>query len=52
MEVYCGEKVNKIYGFYMLEEIFDVLCEFVVLIKGFLIIFVGGGICFLNVVLC
>jgi isocitrate dehydrogenase len=34
MEVYCGEKANKIYGSYMPEETFDALREFVVSIKG------------------
>ncbi|EYS75091.1 isocitrate/isopropylmalate dehydrogenase family protein [Acinetobacter baumannii 16553_3] len=34
MEVYCGEKANKIYGTYMPEETFEALREFVVSIKG------------------
>lgn len=51
MEVYCGEKANKIYGTYMPEETFEVLREFVVSIKGPLTTPVGGGIRSLNVAL-
>ncbi|WP_224970523.1 NADP-dependent isocitrate dehydrogenase [Acinetobacter oleivorans] len=51
MEVYCGEKANKIYGNYMPEETFEALREFVVSIKGPLTTPVGGGIRSLNVVL-
>ena len=51
MEVYCGEKANKIYGSYMPEETFDALREFVVSIKGPLTTPVGGGIRSLNVAL-
>ena len=51
MEVYCGEKADKIYGTYMPEETFDALREFVVSIKGPLTNPVGGGIRSLNVAL-
>ena len=51
MEVYCGEKANKIYGTYMPEETFDVLREYIVSIKGPLTTPVGGGIRSLNVAL-
>lgn len=51
MEVYCGEKANKIYGSYMPEETFEALREFVVSIKGPLTTPVGGGIRSLNVAL-
>ena len=51
MEVYCGEKADKIYGTYMPEETFDALREFVVSIKGPLTTPVGGGIRSLNVAL-
>lgn len=51
MEVYCGEKANKIYGSYMPEETFEALREFVVSIKGPLMTPVGGGIRSLNVAL-
>ncbi|MFA3126753.1 NADP-dependent isocitrate dehydrogenase [Acinetobacter pittii] len=51
MEVYCGEKANKIYGNYMPEETFEALREFVVSIKGPLTTPVGGGIRSLNVAL-
>lgn len=51
MEVYCGEKANKIYGTYMPEETFEVLREYVVSIKGPLTTPVGGGIRSLNVAL-
>lgn len=51
MEVYCGEKANKIYGDYMPEETFEALREFVVSIKGPLTTPVGGGIRSLNVAL-
>jgi len=51
MEVYCGEKADKIYGTYMPEETFEVLREFVVSIKGPLTTPVGGGIRSLNVAL-
>ncbi len=51
MEIYCGEKANKIYGTYMPEETFEALREFVVSIKGPLTTPVGGGIRSLNVAL-
>ena len=51
MEVYCGEKADKIYGSYMPEETFEALREFVVSIKGPLTTPVGGGIRSLNVAL-
>ena len=51
MEVYCGEKADKIYGTYMPEETFEALREFVVSIKGPLTTPVGGGIRSLNVTL-
>jgi isocitrate dehydrogenase len=51
MEVYCGEKANKIYGTYMPEETFEALREYVVSIKGPLTTPVGGGIRSLNVAL-
>ena len=34
MEVYCGEKADRIYGTYMPEETFEALREFIVSIKG------------------
>ncbi len=51
MEVYCGEKANKIYGTYMPEETFEALREYIVSIKGPLTTPVGGGIRSLNVAL-
>ena len=51
MEVYCGEKADKIYGTYMPEETFEALREFVISIKGPLTTPVGGGIRSLNVAL-
>ena len=51
MEVYCGEKADKIYGTYMPEETFEALREYVVSIKGPLTTPVGGGIRSLNVAL-
>lgn len=51
MEVYCGEKADKIYGTYMPEETFDALREFIISIKGPLTTPVGGGIRSLNVAL-
>ncbi len=51
MEVYCGEKANRIYGTYMPEETFEALREFVVSIKGPLTTPVGGGIRSLNLAL-
>ena len=51
MEVYCGEKADKIYGTYIPEETFEALREYVVSIKGPLTTPVGGGIRSLNVAL-
>lgn len=51
MEVYCGEKANKIYGTYMPDETLEALREYVVSIKGPLTTPVGGGIRSLNVAL-
>lgn len=51
MEVYCGEKADKIYGNYLPEETFDALRDYVVSIKGPLTTPVGGGIRSLNVAL-
>ncbi|MGV0887238.1 NADP-dependent isocitrate dehydrogenase [Acinetobacter venetianus] len=51
MEVYCGEKADKIYGTYMPEETFEALREFIISIKGPLTTPVGGGIRSLNVAL-
>ena len=51
MEVYCGEKANKIYGSYMPEETYEALRDYVVSIKGPLTTPVGGGIRSLNVAL-
>lgn len=49
MEVYCGEKADKLYGTYMPEETFEALREFVISIKGPLTTPVGGGMRSLNV---
>jgi isocitrate dehydrogenase len=49
MEVYCGEKANKIYGTYMPEETFEALREYIISIKGPLTTPVGGGMRSLNV---
>lgn len=49
MEVYCGEKADRIYGTFMPEETFEALREFVVSIKGPLTTPVGGGMRSLNV---
>lgn len=51
MEVYCGEKANKIYGTYMPEETLEALRDYVISIKGPLTTPVGGGIRSLNVAL-
>lgn len=52
-KVYVGDEVCELYGIYqyLLEDILIVIKEYGVVIKGFFIILVGGGICFLNVVL-
>lgn len=49
MEVYCGEKADKIYGTYMPEETFEALREYIISIKGPLTTPVGGGMRSLNV---
>ena len=50
METYCGEKASKIYdGEFMPEETLDVLCDYVISIKGPLTTPVGGGMRSLNV---
>jgi isocitrate dehydrogenase len=51
MEVYAGEKANKLYGgdTWLPEETFEAVKEFVVSIKGPLTTPVGGGIRSLNV---
>ena len=51
MEVYCGEKANKIYGIYMPEETLEALRDYIISIKGPLTTPVGGGIRSLNVAL-
>jgi isocitrate dehydrogenase len=51
MEVYAGEKADKVYGTYMPEETFDALREFLIGIKGPLTTPVGGGFRSLNVTL-
>lgn len=51
MEVYCGEKSDKIYGTYMPEETLEALRDYVISIKGPLTTPVGGGIRSLNVAL-
>lgn len=51
MEVFCGEKANKVYGEYLPEETLETLREYVVSIKGPLTTPVGGGFRSLNVAL-
>lgn len=51
MEVYCGEKADKIYGTYMPDETLEALRDYVISIKGPLTTPVGGGIRSLNVAL-
>ncbi|MBB6364005.1 NADP-dependent isocitrate dehydrogenase [Acinetobacter lwoffii] len=51
MEVYCGEKADKIYGTYMPDETIEALRDYVISIKGPLTTPVGGGIRSLNVAL-
>lgn len=43
-EVYVGEKVYNKIGEWLFVEILDVICEYFIVIKGLLMIFVGGGI--------
>jgi isocitrate dehydrogenase len=49
MEIYAGEKADKIYGDYLPQETLDVIREYVVAIKGPLTTPVGGGFRSLNV---
>jgi isocitrate dehydrogenase len=49
MEIYCGEKANKLYGQWFPDETLHALRDFVVSIKGPLGTPVGGGIRSLNV---
>ncbi len=53
MEIYAGEKANKVYGedVWLPEETLDVIREFLIAIKGPLTTPVGGGIRSLNVAL-
>lgn len=51
MEVFAGEKADKVCGSYMPEETFEAIREFVVAIKGPLTTPVGGGFRSLNVTL-
>jgi len=49
MEIYAGEKADRIYGDYLPQETLDVIREYVVAIKGPLTTPVGGGFRSLNV---
>ncbi|MDC9714759.1 MAG: NADP-dependent isocitrate dehydrogenase [Gammaproteobacteria bacterium] len=49
MEIYAGEKANKLYGEYLPQETLDAIQEFSVTIKGPLTTPVGGGMRSLNV---
>jgi isocitrate dehydrogenase len=49
MEIFAGEKADRIYGEYLPEETVDAIKEFVVNIKGPLTTPVGGGMRSLNV---
>lgn len=51
MEVFAGEKANRIYGVYLPEETVDAIREYRVAIKGPLTTPVGGGFRSLNVTL-
>ena len=51
MEIYAGEKANKLYGTYMPDETFQAMREYLVGIKGPLTTPVGGGFRSLNVTL-
>jgi isocitrate dehydrogenase len=51
MEIYAGEKANKLYGTFMPEETFQAMRDFVVGIKGPLTTPIGGGFRSLNVTL-
>ncbi len=49
MEIFAGEKANKLYGEYLPQETLDAIADYVVSIKGPLTTPVGGGIRSLNV---
>lgn len=49
MEIYAGEKANKLYGEYLPQETLDAIEEFSVVIKGPLTTPIGGGMRSLNV---
>lgn len=51
MEIYAGEKANRIYGTYLPDETLDAIREYEVAIKGPLTTPVGGGFRSLNVTL-
>ncbi len=51
MEIYAGEKAEKLYGVYLPEETLIAIQEYIVAIKGPLTTPVGGGIRSLNVTL-
>ncbi len=51
MEIYAGEKAEKLYGVYLPEETLLAIQEYIVAIKGPLTTPVGGGIRSLNVAL-
>ncbi|MEJ5283555.1 MAG: isocitrate dehydrogenase (NADP(+)) [Brevinematia bacterium] len=51
MEIYAGEKAEKVYGVYLPEETLIAIQEYIVAIKGPLTTPVGGGIRSLNVTL-
>ena len=50
MEIYAGEKADRLYGEYLPEETLDAIKEFSVAIKGPLTTPVGGGMRSLNAV--
>ena len=49
MEIYAGEKADRIYGSYLPQETLDVIREYIVAIKGPLTTPIGGGFRSLNV---
>ena len=51
MEIYAGEKADKIYGEYLPQETLDAITEYIISIKGPLTTPVGGGFRSLNVAL-
>lgn len=51
MEIYAGEKANKLYGEWLPEETFQAIADHIVAIKGPLTTPVGGGYRSLNVTL-